>query len=69
MVVLRGGVAAPAAHQVGYWGLHFHYANWNCCMQHGPYQYHHGFIVPPCCLDGILRCGVYGTFAMAYYNM
>jgi hypothetical protein len=21
--------------------------------------------VPPCCLDDILRCGVYGTFAMA----
>jgi hypothetical protein len=25
--------------------------------------------VPPRCLDDIWRCGVYGTFAMAYHDM
>jgi hypothetical protein len=27
------------------------------------------YVVPPRCLDDILRCGVYGTFAMAYHEM
>jgi hypothetical protein len=26
-------------------------------------------VVPPRCLDDILRCGVYGKFAMAYHEM
>jgi hypothetical protein len=27
------------------------------------------YVVPPRCLDDILRCGVYGTFALAYHGI
>jgi hypothetical protein len=27
------------------------------------------YVVSPRCLDDILRCGVYGTFAVAYHEM